>query len=194
MTKKLGKLIKEVKTLTKKVAGFFTCFLVFNIAIGFAAPPNQLETGEFAAGTLLGDKSNTYYLESKAGDAFTVGVEYLHWRGQKNNVTDVYGKIDLNKSDSDYQSFEDNTIRLQAILGNRNLPNASRKFVGAQISSEVAPDWVAYSSFIAGQGFEELQVGTTYKINPQNNLNINYRTYRYEGTKNDISFGLDFKF
>ncbi len=41
---------------------------------------NNLEEGESAAGLSFGDKTKSYYIESKIGEDFTVGFQGSDWK------------------------------------------------------------------------------------------------------------------
>lgn len=180
---------KKAIVLSRQIIMSSTCFILLNFGIVCAAPANELEVGAVAGGLSSGDKSNTYYLESRTGETFTLGVEYCNWRKQLGKTTDIYGKIDLDNATEDF--------KIQVLVGNRTFndaSDASRKFAGAEVSSNLAENLVAYSSFIIGKGFDDFQIGTLYHMSMQNDLNIAYHYNRYEDAKNDLSFGINFKF
>lgn len=183
-TSKCGNFVKKVDKTPRRFYRFnitllpLVGFLLLSINISFAAPINNLEQGE----TTMGVVGSNYYVENKLNDNFTTGIQYFDWN--KSRMTDLYGQFNIKDSN------------LRVIIGNRNFDDNSsqRTYVGAAISSQSSSDWLGYTSIIAGNGFQELQLGTTYKINENYGLIFDLHSLRYEGTNNDINIGLMFNF
>lgn len=130
----------------------------------------------------MGVVGSNYYAENKLNDNFTAGIQYSDWN--KSGMTDLYGQFNITDSN------------LRVILGSRNFDDNSsqRTYAGAAVSSPPSSDWVGYSSIIAGHGFQELHLGTTYKIKENYGLIFDYHSLRYEGTSSAVNMGLMINF
>ena len=144
----------------------------------FAAPVNDLEKGETAAGIIGGNHSSIYYLETQNTDMLTVGIQYLDLK-ENNNATDFYAQLKINES-------------LRAIAGNRAIGSASKYYMGAAVKNSLIPEVDGYAAVIAGSGFQELQLGASYKITDTNDINISFCTVT--GNKSSIGIGLSCRF
>lgn len=181
---------KMQKTRVKAGMLSVTLLLTSWSTMVMAAPPTELERGNFAIGVATGDHTNDYYIENKLGDTFTLGAEHVQWRsGDGETTTDIYGKIDMK---TDMESDE-NAVKWQLILGRRAFSDSGKKYIGAGASANIGDNWKAYSSIIAGQNFEEVEAGFLYPINEQSNLNISYRNCRHNGAHDDVYIGVAVK-
>ncbi|GMA99844.1 hypothetical protein [Pelosinus sp. IPA-1] len=153
----------------KKIALTVASLLAFGISTGFAAPINNLSQGQTAVGVV----DDSFYLEHKMSDNLTLGF-------QKN---DIYGQVNVN-----------NNIR--AIIGSRDYNSNSKIYVGAAVTSPLAPSLDGYASLVGASGFKELQVGANYNLTNNLDLNVNYRSFMPDegSNSNRTALGATFKF
>lgn len=148
----------------------------------WAMQVNNLEEGESAAGVSFGDKTKSYYIESKIGEAFTLGLQGANWKNGY-DITNLYGQFTLN-------GLED----MRGILGTKHLDASSRAYLGIIAQKELSAEWVSYTIGAIGRGFQELQVGVNYQINERNYLNVSYLFLNHKGGSNDLDIGVTYKF
>lgn len=162
----------------KKILLAFTVFFTLSIGTLFAAPINDLYTGQ----TAIGAGSDTFYIENKLTDNFTLGyqnVDLDHY----GNSDDVYGQL----------HFTDN---LRGIIGNRSFDSNSKMYLGMAVNTPLAPNSTGYASLIAGNSFKEVQVGANVNLAPNVDLNLNYHSFiPDEGhNSNGVGVGATLKF
>ncbi|EGO62141.1 hypothetical protein [Acetonema longum] len=158
-------------------------------SIVFAAPVNNLEMGERAMGMLFGQDSDTYYFESKINETFTFGFQLVDYN-DNSDLRDFYGQFDV----MGYGGRRGD-MGLKIILGSRTIVHeTSKKYVGAAITQELSPDWSSYTSFLAGRGLKELQAGFNFRLTEEYDLNFHYRYFEYQGSRDELSIGLSYKF
>lgn len=160
--------------------------------VGFAAPLNNLATGETAIGYNYHSMSNSadnnsYYLENAISDKFTLGIERNNYSGDfgsKWNTTDIYAQYKL-----------DPNIRL--IVGNRDYDYAGSKvYFGVGVNTNLAPKLDGYASVISSSYTTEWQAGVNYALNDNLSLNVNYKNNKddHYPTYDGIGVGLNYKF
>lgn len=125
-------------------------FLSLTVSTGFAAPINNLDQNQTAAGVV----DDSFYIEHKFSDNFTLGV-------QKN---DIYGEIELGRN-------------VRAIIGSRNDNSDSSFYAGGALNAAIAPNVEGYVSLVGGNHFSEMQLGANIAIAPNVDLNANYRSF-----------------
>lgn len=162
----------------KKIVCTLAALLTLTTATSLAAPVNDLEKGQTAAG--IG--SNTFYLEHKLADNFTLGLQNVNW-DQRNNMDNVYGQLQL-------------TNNLRGIIGSNDVNSNAKVYVGMAVNGPIAPEWEGYTSLIAGNEFKELQVGANFKITYNADINFNYHSYMPDAgdNKNGVGIGATLKF
>lgn len=156
--------------------------IVASTTTAWAMQVNNLEEGESAAGLSFGDKTKSYYIESKIGEAFTLGFQGSDWKNGY-DVTNLYGQFTLNGSEN-----------RRGILGTKHLDSSSRAYLGIIAQKELSSEWVSYTLGAIGRGFQELQVGVNYQINDRNYLNVSYLFLNHKGGRNDLDIGVTYKF
>ena len=162
----------------KKVIVTFAAVFLFGANSVFAAPINNLEKGVTAGGIISGSNNSIYYLETQNTDKLTLGIQYLDLR-TNDSATDFYAQIKM-----------DDTLRV--IFGNRIINSHSKAYLGGAVESHLNPDVDGYASLIAGNGFQELQMGVNYKLTDANDINLNFSSL--SDNKSSIGIGLGFKF
>jgi hypothetical protein len=161
-----------------KVIVTFIAVLFLNITNAFAAPVNDLENGDTAVGVISGSNNSMYYVETKSSDKLILGMQSLDLR-TSNSATDFYAQIKM-----------DDTLRV--IFGNRMIDSRSKAYLGGVVESRLNPDVNGYASVIAGNGFQELQMGVNYKLTDANDININFSSL--SDNKSSLGIGLSYKF
>jgi phosphate-selective porin len=167
---------------------------ILTSSIGFAAPINNLASGETTIGYNYYDMShdannNSFYLENAISDKFTLGVEHNNYSANSYadwNTTDVYAQYKL-----------DPNVRL--ILGDRNYDydNQSNKvFYGVGFTTNLAPKLDGYASIITNSYTTEWQAGVNYALSDKLALNANYKSNKDNNysTYDGIGIGLNYKF
>jgi len=165
--------------LLKKIVLSLVAALVLSVGTGFAAPINDLATGQTAVG--LG--SDTFYLEHKLTDNFTLGFQNVDRGDNGTSLDDIYGQFRLSDN-------------LRAIIGSRNLDSGSKFYGGLAVNGPMAPEWDGYASFIAGNQFKELQVGANFHLAHNLDLNLNYHSFMPDAGRdtNGAGVGVTLKF
>jgi len=163
----------------KKIVLSLVAALVLSVGTGFAAPINDLATGQTAVG--LG--SDTFYLEHKLTDNFTLGFQNVDRGDNGTSLDDIYGQFRLSDN-------------LRAIIGSRNLDSGSKFYGGLAVNGPMAPEWDGYASFIAGNQFKELQVGANFHLAHNLDLNLNYHSFMPDAGRdtNGAGVGVTLKF
>lgn len=152
--------------------------LAFNVAIGFAAPLNNLNQGQ----TAVGFDSDTFYVEHKINDNFTIGYQDID-RDNAGSMDDIYGQFNLNSN-------------LRGIVGNRSFHSEDKVYLGLGINQPLSSETDGYASIIAGSEFKEFQLGANIKLSRNADLNINYHSFQPDGAshKSGVALGATFKF
>lgn len=159
----------------KKIVLTLAALLIFSTSAAFAAPVNDLSRGQ----TALGLGSDTFYLEHKLTDTFTLGFQDADWvRGN-----DIYGQFRFTDS-------------LSGIVGSRNLDSDSNLYFGLAVNGPLSPGWNGYASFVAGGEFNELQAGASYRLSHNLDLNLSYHSFMPDAgaNKNGVGIGATLKF
>jgi hypothetical protein len=162
----------------KKILLTLAVLLAVGVTTGFAAPVNDLTTGQAAVGV----GSDTFYLEDKIVDNFTIGYQNVY-RGDYGHMDDIYGELNFSKN-------------LRAIVGSRDFGSDSKLYGGLAISAPLAIKCDGYVSFVAGSEFNELQVGANYKLMNNVDLNLNYHSFLPDGSdsQDGVGIGVTLKF
>jgi hypothetical protein len=162
----------------KKIVLTLAALLTFNTGIGFTTPVNDLEKGQTAAG--IG--SDTFYLEHKLADNFTLGLQNSNWE-HSGNLDNIYGQLQL-------------TNNLRGIIGSNNFDSDAKVYVGMAVNGPITPEWEGYTSIIAGNQFKELQVGANFKIAYNAAINLNFHSFMPDAgdNKNGVGVGATLKF
>lgn len=162
----------------QKVIVALTAILAMNIGVGFAAPINDLSKGQ----TALGVGNDSFYIENKLADNFTLGFQNGN-RDISNNIHDIYGQFNLSNN-------------FRGIIGNRNFDSGSKTYLGLAVNGPMSGGWDGYGSLIAGDGFKEAQIGANVGIAHNVDLNLNYHTFMPDnGSSTDgVGFGATIKF
>ncbi len=156
----------------KKPILTLAAFMALNAATVFAAPLNDLSQGQ----TAIGLGTDTFYLEHKLSNNFTLGyqnVDYDH----VGDMDDIYGQFNL-------------TDNLRGIIGSRSFHSDSKAYIGMGVNSALSPDADGYASFIAGDHFKEFQVGTNIKLSYKTDLNLNYYSFKPDGSSSKTGVGV----
>lgn len=156
----------------KKTAIALAAFVTLNIGTGFAAPVNDLSQGQ----TAVGAGTDTFYLEHKLSDNFTIGYENMD-RNNTGSMNDIYGQLNLNSN-------------LRGIIGSRNFSSDSETYLGLAVNGALSPQADGYASLIGGSQFKELQIGTNYKLSHNTDLNINYHSFMPDEGRNKDGIGV----
>lgn len=162
----------------KKLGLALAALLTISASTGFAAPINDLSKGQTAVGINIHNtspSSNTFYIENKVADNFTLGLQTIDW-DHGGSMDDVYGQLHLNNN-------------LRAIVGNRNFESNSKFYMGMAVTAPLAPEWDGYASLIAGSEFKELQVGANYKLSHNVDFNVSYRSFMPDAGSNNNGLG-----
>ncbi len=162
----------------KKTIVALTAIFTMNIGISLAAPINDLSTGH----TALGIGNDTFYIENKIADNFTLGIQNGN-RDNDGNMNDIYGQIQLSDN-------------LRGIIGSRNFDAESKMYLGMAVNEPLSSGWDGYGSLIGGNGFKELQVGANLGIASNVDFNLNYHSFMPDlgSSKNGVGFGATVKF
>jgi hypothetical protein len=165
--------------MLKKIVLSLVAALALNVGIGFAAPINDLATGQ----TAVGIGSDTFYLEHQLTDNFTLGFQNVDRGDNGSSLDDIYGQFRLSGN-------------LRAIVGSRNFDFGSKLYGGLAVSGPMAPEWDGYASFVAGDQFKELQVGANFHLAHNVDLNVNYHSFMPDAGRdtNGVGVGATFKF
>jgi hypothetical protein len=135
-----------------------------------ASPLNDLGRGQ----TALGLTSDTFYLEHKLTDNFTLGLQNIDWAGKP---TDVYGQLNFGGN-------------LRGIIGSRDYDGGSKLYLGLGVSGPMAPEWDGYASFVAGSKFQEVQVGANFHVAHNVDLNVGYHSFMPDWGSNQTGVGV----
>lgn len=159
----------------KRIVLTVAAFLVLCAGTAFAAPINDLGKGQ----TALGLGSDTFYLEHKLTNNFTLGFQDIDWV----NADDIYGQFALSGN-------------LRGIVGSRSFDGDSKLFLGAAVNGPMGPEWDGYASLIGGSSFTELQVGANFRLSHNLDLNLDYHSYMPDlgRNKNGVGVGATLKF
>ncbi|HEY3426042.1 MAG TPA: hypothetical protein VGL27_14690, partial [Negativicutes bacterium] len=162
----------------KKILVGVGLLLSFSVGTGFAAPINDLGKGQTAVGVL----TDTIYVEHKITDNLTLGYQNVD-RKYGDSMDDFYGQYQLPNSG------------VRAILGHRDLGSGST-YIGLALSEQLAPRVNGYASVIGSSDFTEYQVGATYGLTHNVDLNVDYRNFRPDYGSNDsrVELGATYKF
>lgn len=147
-----------------------TAVSLFALSVGtcFATPINNLNQGQ----TAIGVQDESFYLEHKLSNNITLGFQ----------KDDFYGQVNVGNN-------------LRAIIGSRDY-NGSKIYVGAAVTTALAPSLDGYASLIGANDFTEAQVGVNYNLASNFDVNLNYRSFMPDqgGNSNRTSLGATFKF
>lgn len=162
----------------KKVLFSLAFLLIFVMSTAFAAPINDLATGQ----TAIGAGSDNFYLEHKLTDSFTLGFQNVDW-GSGLNANDIYGQFQLSSN-------------LRGIVGSRNWDSGSKMYLGLAVNGAMGPEWEGYASIIGGNNFKEVQAGANFRLTHNVDLNLNYHSFMpdFGPDKNGVGVGVTFKF
>ncbi|MEG6584235.1 hypothetical protein [Dendrosporobacter sp. 1207_IL3150] len=162
----------------KKTVITLAAFLAMNMGTGFAAPINDLSQGQ----TALGIGTDTFYIEHKLSDKFTLGFQNNDY-DNIGDMEDIYGQFGLNSN-------------LRGIIGSRNFSYDSEAYLGLAVNNAIAPQADGYASIIAGSSFKEFEIGTNVKLSHNTDLNLNYHNFMPdEGRdRNGVGVGATVKF
>ncbi len=160
----------------KRIVLAIAALFAMNAATAFAAPINDLGRGQ----TALGAGSDTFYLEHKLSDSFTLGFQNVDRDG---DLRDIYGQFDLSGN-------------LKGIVGNRDLWSGSEMYLGLAVHGPLAPQWDGYASLIGGNRFNEVQVGANMHVASNLDLNLDYHSFSPDGgrTHSGVGAGMTLKF
>jgi hypothetical protein len=154
-------------------------FLILSTGTSLAAPLNNLDNEQ----TAVGISGDTIYIEHKFDDRFTLGYQSID-RDNYGDMKDIYGQ---------YQ-FSDN---LRGIIGNRDFDYTnSSMYLGLGLRGPLAPKLDGFASIVAGDEFNELQVGTGYQLAANVDLNVTYTNFMPDQgkDKDELAVGATFKF
>lgn len=147
----------------KKVIFTLAIFFAFGIGTGFAAPINNLSKGQSAVGYL----NDSFYVEHKLTNNLTLGLQ----------EHDVYGQFNL-------------TNNIRAIVGSRNYNSNSSVYVGAALTTSLAPNVDGYASLVSSNDFNEVLVGANVNVAPNVDINVNYRSFMPDHGSDTNRFGV----
>jgi hypothetical protein len=162
----------------KKIILTLAVLLAVGVTNGFAAPINDLTTGQ----TAVGIGSDTFYLENKIVDNFTIGYQNIY-RGDYGHMDDIYGQLNFGKN-------------LRGIVGSRDFGSDSKLYGGLAVTAPLANKVDGYVSFVGGGDFQEFQVGANYKLTKNVDLNVNYYSFMPDESVNQdgVGIGVTLKF
>lgn len=162
----------------KKIIVALTAAITLTTGITLAAPINDLSKGQ----TALGIGTDTFYIENRVGDNFTLGIQNAN-RDNAGNMNDIYGQV----------NFSNN---LRGIIGSRDVDTGSKMYLGMAVNGPLSSGWDGYGSLIAGNGFKEVQVGANVGIANNVDLNLNYHSFMPDSgsSENGVGFGATIKF
>lgn len=153
----------------KKIAATLAALLALGAASAFAAPVNDLARGQ----TALGLGSDTFYLEHKLTDTFTLGFQDVDWV----NGNDIYGQFQF-------------TDTLRGIVGNRDFASNDKLFFGLAVNGPMGPEWDGYASVVVGDEFKELQAGASFRLSHNLDLNLSYHSFLPDAGNNKSGVGI----
>lgn len=162
----------------KKTIIALTAFLTLNMGTLFAAPINDLAAGQ----TAIGAGNDTFYVEHKLTDNFTIGYQNVD-RDEYGKMDDIYGQYQF-------------TNNLRGIVGSRNFDSATKTYVGIAVNSPLSSSTDGYASLISGSEFKEVEVGTNINLARNVDLNLNYHSFIPDQGHNNtgVGVGASFKF
>ncbi|HWR44115.1 hypothetical protein [Sporomusa sp.] len=162
----------------KKTIIALSALLLVNSISAFAAPLNDLTTGQ----TAIGVDSDTFYLEHKLTNNFTLGYQDVD-RGRYGSSDDIYGQFQM-------------TNELRGIVGSRDFGSDSKMYLGLGLNGPLSPNAAGYASFIGSSNFKELQVGANFNLTRNVDLNVNYHSFMPDAGSNEngVGVGATFKF
>ncbi|MDF2875777.1 MAG: hypothetical protein K0R22_2460 [Sporomusa sp.] len=156
----------------KKTILALSALLLVNCIPVFAAPLNDLTTGQ----TAIGVDSDTFYLEHKLTNNFTLGYQDVD-RGRYGSSDDIYGQFQM-------------TNELRGIIGNRDFGSDSNVYLGLGLNGPLSPNATGYASFVASDNFKELQAGANFNIARNVDLNVNYHSFMPDAGSNENGVGV----
>lgn len=154
-------------------------FVILSAGTSFAAPLNNLDNEQTAIG-LSGD---AFYIEHKLSDRFTLGYQSID-RDYYGDMKDLYGQYEF-------------TGNLRGIIGNRDFDyRDSAVYLGLGLQGPLAPQLNGHASVIAGDKFNELQAGASYRLASNLDLNATYTNFMpdHGPDKDEIAIGATLKF
>lgn len=154
-------------------------FVILNTSTSFAAPLNNLDNEQ----TAVGVSGDTFYIEHKFGDRFTLGYQSID-REYYGDMHDIYGQYQF-------------TSNVRGIVGNRDFDyNESSMYLGLGLQGSIAPKLDGFTSYIAGDNFNELQVGANFQLAPNVDLNATYTDFMPDQgrDKDKVAVGATLKF
>lgn len=163
----------------KKSVFTLGAFIILSTGTSLAAPLNNLDNEQ----TALGISGDTVYIEHKFDDRFTLGYQSID-RDNYGDMKDLYGQ---------YQ-FSNN---VRGIIGARDFDyDDSSMYLGLGLQGPLAPKLDGFASFVVGDEFNELQVGTGYQVAPNVDLNATYTNFMPDQgrDKDEVALGATFKF
>jgi hypothetical protein len=162
----------------KKIVLTLAALLIVSAGTCFAAPINDLSSGE----TALGIGTDTFYVEHKLSDNFTLGFQNQN-PDYYGHMNDVYGQFNLSNN-------------LRAIVGSRNFDPGSKMYAGLAVNGPIASEAQGYASFVAGDQFQELQAGANIRLTHNVDLNLGYHSFMPEfgSNSNGVNVGATIKF
>lgn len=165
-------------SLMKKIVLTLVVLFTVGVATGFAAPVNDLTKGQ----TAVGVSSDTFYLENKIADNFTIGYQNVD-RGRYGNMDDIYGQLNLSSN-------------LIGIVGGRDFGSNSKLYLGLALTTPLGANCDGYASFVGSNEFKELQVGANFKLTHNVDLNVNYHSFMPDegSNQNGVGVGATLKF
>lgn len=155
----------------KKSLLALVAILSLHVSSVFAAPINDLGTGE----TAVGFSSTDYYLEHQVTDTFTLGYQNAD-RDYYGDMDDIYGQFRL-------------TNNLSAIVGHRDLNYDTNFYVGLSANAPLAQNIDGYASYVSGGDFGETQIGTNIALASNVDFNVNYHSFNPDRGRSEDGFG-----
>ena len=169
-----------------RIKALVMLLLIINSTIAFAAPINNLEEGQSVLGIMVqgGDFNSSFFGETQVGSSITVGFQIASCSNNL-SVSDFYAQYRLD-------SVMDNPVRI--ILGNKSYDSKGGLYMGAGVSNQFSEELDGYASATFGSGFQDYQLGVNYNLSDNAILNLSYRVFKYDETKNGAGLGIMCKF
>jgi hypothetical protein len=156
----------------KKIVLTLVTLLSLSATVGFAAPINDLASGQ----TAVGVGNNTFYLEHKFGEGFTLGLQNADW-DTSGSLNDLYGQFHFSSN-------------LRGIVGSKNYDSGSKMYVGLAVNGPIAPEWDGYATLVAGNSFKQMQIGANYKVSSNVDFNLDYHSFMPDWGNNRTGVGV----
>ena len=174
--------IQEGGFTMKKYAFLVAAIGLAVSSVVMAAPINHLDTQDTAVG--IGTRES--FIEHKATDGITVGVSRSN-RDEYGNPKDVYMQ---------YHVLGQNIRLLGGYRWGMRQASENNAYAGLGLSTPSVLGFDAYTSYVAGKDFNEIQLGLNKSLIANVDLNLNYHNFKpdHGSRENGVGVGVTLHF